>query len=284
MLTLKHQLDWKTVPSQDGAIYGGKLFRFNADGKCRVYDVNDGTLLSEFTLSSVDVICPHANAVCFGAEKYDENDEYPLLYSNMYNNAAAKEDRLEGVCCVYRLTCTDGEYNAALVQLIRIGFTEDLSLWKSLEGKGDVRPYGNFVVDADAREYWGFTMRDADRVTRFFGFDLPKLGDGEYDEKYGVKVVTLDRSDIKSQFDTEYSNYVQGAIMRGGIIYSVEGFNNAPNLPRMRVIDTRKKEQIQVVELHEMGMPIEPELVDFVGDDLLYSDARGLIWIFEDVK
>jgi len=122
MLTLKHQLDWKTVPSQDGAIYGGKLFRFNADGKCRVYDVNDGTLLSEFTLSSVDVICPHANAVCFGAEKYDENDEYPLLYSNMYNNAAAKEDRLEGVCCVYRLTCTDGEYNAALVQLIRIGF------------------------------------------------------------------------------------------------------------------------------------------------------------------
>ena len=85
---------------QDGAIYNNNLFRFSGDGSCRVYDLNrlepvadgEAECIASFKLDRSDEICPHSNAVCFGAEKYDESDEFPLLYTNIYNAYDRKED------------------------------------------------------------------------------------------------------------------------------------------------------------------------------------------------
>ena len=271
---------WTAFSGQDGAIYGDCLFRFDTKGNCTVFSVTEQKKLANFTLDKVDILKPHSNAVCFGAERADESDEFPLLYSNIYNNYAKASDRLEGVCCVYRLTRNGDSFETKLAQVIKIGFVENTDHWKSGGGIADVRPYGNFVVDTDNNKLYAFTMRDGEKVTRYFEFDLPALSDGIFREEYGINVVTLEVSDIKARFDCEYSRYIQGACCHDGKIYSVEGFSDEKNPPRMQIIDLAGKEQYAAIDLWNLGLRIEPEFVDFHNGTLYYLDASGEVYTF----
>lgn len=274
---LSYKEVWSSCPGQDGAIYGDYLFRFDAAGFCRVFSMTKQQEVSSFVLDRVEQLKPHSNAVCFGTEFVEEGDEFPLLYTNIYNNYAKAEDRLEGVCCVYRLTRQGDVFKTKLVQVIRIGFVNDLHYWKSCQ---DVRPYGNFVVDTDHDRLYAFTMRDAAQSTRYFAFDLPKAADGVFDAVYQANVVTLETEDIKDQFDCEYSRYIQGACYHDNKIFSVEGFSDTVNPGKMQIIDLLKKEQFAAVDLYGIGLNIEPEFVAFCGDTLHYSDATGRIFTF----
>ena len=238
-----------------------------------------------FTLARTDEWMPHSNAVGFGIPTPDE--PFPPLYTNVYNTYAKADDRREGCLCVYRLFQQENvsrcgeDYTATLVQVIRIGFTEDRDLWKSLDGNGDTRPYGNFCVDGQRGKLYAFVMRDKEHVTRYFTFDLPATTDGE--EVDGVRYVTLGREDIRDTFDGPYMNYMQGAC-RDGVIVSVEGFGmTAPNLPALRVIDMTARKETRFVPLHEYGLTVEPEFADYWNDTLIYSDATGKLYRIEEL-
>ena len=167
---------------QDGAIFNNILFRFDAGGRAWAFSLEDVTknvpapvLLSpiaEFRLDALDRIVPHCNAVTFGGEYWEEGDDFPLLYANLYNNYANSTDRQEGTVCVYRLQRSGTGFITTLVQVIRVGFIGDRSLWMSMDGSGDVRPYGNFVVDASGNKLYAFVMRDAEHITRFFTYTI----------------------------------------------------------------------------------------------------------------
>ncbi len=267
-----------TYPAQDGAMFGDLLFRFNERGDCRVYAMESGDELSRFTLDRTDFRMPHSNAVMFGAEKYQPDDEFPLLYTNIYNTYAGAEERHEGELCVHRIFREGNGFSSALVGLIRIGFTEDRSLWKSLDGNGDVRPYGNFAVDRERDRLYAFVMRDKEHVTRYFSFAMPCLSDGVMSD--GISVVTLTPDDILDTFDGPYMNYMQGACAGDGVLYSVEGFGmQGVNLPRMQVVDMQAHTLLHDIAFGDIGLEIEPELVDFADDHtLIYSDATGKIY------
>lgn len=272
---------------QDGAFWRDYLFRFNAKGTCWVYDargldhvsedITSLALIDTFQYGQNDPVIPHANAVVFGTEYYAEGDEFPLLYSNVYNNYAKQEDRREGLCCVYRVQRTGTAFSLTLVQLIRIGFVENRALWKSGGETPDVRPYGNFVIDREKDLLHAFTMRDTDHTTRYFTFRLPKLADGVIDAAYGVNCVTLGEADILDYFDTDYHLYIQGACCHAGKIYSSEGFNEKIP-PYLRVIDPAGKRQLQQINLVELGYPVEAEWIDFRRDICYYSDAKGKVF------
>lgn len=276
---------FKGCVGQDGAIYGDELFRFESDGTCTVYSLVSHEAIGRFALDKSDRLAPHSNSVSFGTERMRAGDEYPLLYTNIYNNYSAAADRMEGVCCVYRMWRSGAEYMTKLVQVIRIGFAEDLSMWKSLPENGDVRPYGNFAADPFEGELYAFTMRDGADATRYFRFRLPAAGEGEYCAELDANVVTLEKGDIIDMFDCGYSNYLQGACAYGGMLISVEGFTvedpGHPRRPRMQVIDMRKKKRLACVELCGYGLMIEPELIDFYGDRLIYMDASGAAYRIE---
>ncbi len=265
---------------QDGAIFKNYLFGFDSRGGCRVYDMSAASTKEElceigsFTLGCAELITPHNNAVGFGNEFYSEGDEFPLLYTNVYNNYAKAENKHEGVCCVYRIRRCDKSFCAQLVQLIEIGFTESREYWRSEGDIKDVRPYGNFVIDRERGRYYAFVMRDGNETTRYFAFDLPKATDGALDEKLGVKRVTLSISDIKEYFDTPYHNYIQGACMRDGKIYSLEGFDEKIH-PAVRIIDTVEKKQITFHDFCDSGIIDEPELIDFYNDELIFGFHSG---------
>ena len=282
---------------QDGAIFGGYLFSFNHKGECTVYEIaslgkvknGEAKSFSEFVLDKNEIIVPHSNSVMFGNEYYSNDDEFPLLYTNIYNNCADLPDKLKGVCLVYRLQRKEKSFSSTLVQLIEIGFVENENLWKSSGEKADVRPYGNFTIDTERGVYYAFTMRDNTNSTRYFSFRLPKVAEGEFCEKYNVKKVILNQSDILDFFDCEYHQYIQGACLKNGRIYSLEGFSDSvDNPPSLRIIDTIDKKQICLIRFKDYGLNIEPEMIDFEGDTCYYTDHNGnvynLVNIFTDTE
>ncbi|MBO4898090.1 MAG: hypothetical protein J5590_07320 [Clostridia bacterium] len=269
---------------QDGAIYNGYFFSLNHAGVCTVYEMEslknykdkEAACFTEFTLDKIDLIAPHSNSVVFGNKFYDEKDEFPLLYTNIYNNYSESENKLVGVCLVYRLQKTEKSFKSTLLQIIEIGFTEDKKLWKSEGEKEDVRPYGNFAVDTENDKFYAFTMRDNTQTTRFFSFEVPKIGDGEMSPEYGAEKVVLKTSDICDYFDCGYQNYMQGACCHNGKIYSLEGFDSTSGIPPiLRIIDTREKKEESVVKFEDFGLDKEPEMISFDKDICYFTNHYG---------
>ena len=269
---------------QDGAIYGGILFRFDHLGNGAAYrlsDVREGEEtqpLATFVLDRSDALAPHSNAVFFGTEYYEEGDEFPLLYSNIYNNFCDKEDPLIGVCLVYRLQREGESFKTELVQMIGIGFYENADLWRAYPDRDGVRPYGNFVIDRKTNAYYAYVMRTEESGTRYFKFRIPSVREGDFDAKYGVRRVTLSEADILDSFDTPYHFYIQGGIAYEGKIYSTEGFVDEINRPAIRIIDLQARAQVRYIDLWEMGYRDEPEMIDFSDGVCYYSDAHGTLY------
>ena len=274
----------KIAGSQDGAIFGGYLFHFTTNGICKVYKAEalcetekEAPPLFEFTLDKHDLICPHSNAVSFGGVYYENGDEFPLLYSTVYNTYKKEKDRREGVCCVYRIVRDGNTFTSKLIQIIKIGFVENTNLWKSFQGKEDVRPYGNFTVDRESGKLYAFVMRDRAKKTRFFSFNIPKLSAGVFNSEYGVPVLTLCENDIIDFFDIDYMRYMQGACFHDGKIYSLEGFfaSDEENPPALRIISLQNKEQIFYKRFSEIGLDVEPEFIEFYNGVCYYIDGHG---------
>ena len=270
--------------SQDGAIWSGYLFRMGSRGRVRVYDMarlsGEVRAIAEFYLDRHEELVPHSNAVMFGNEYYAEGDEFPLLYSNIYNNLKNEENKEVGVTCVYRLTREGEVFSPELVQLIEVDFTAEAGLWRSEEGVEDVRPYGNFVIDREKSMIWGFVMRDGDKNTRYFSWRLPTLAEGEPDKKYGVRRATLKKDNIIEYFDTPYHFFIQGATFDGGKVYSTEGFG-AKIHPALRLIDTNEKKEVFHVDLYPLGLVGEAEFIDIYEGVCYYGDAEGHIYRFD---
>jgi hypothetical protein len=267
---------------QDGAIWNGLLFRFENRGLCHVYDLHREGVpeIAAFALDRSPEFAPHSNSVAFGCRYFDPQDEFPLLYSNIYNNYAGSADRMVGVTCVYRLQRAGEGFASTLVQLIRIGFTED-SHWCS-EGVADIRPYGNCAIDREKALYYAFTMRDGEQTTRYFAFDLPQPGAGKPDADLGVPVVELSLEDVRESFDCPYHRFLQGACAHKGMIYSLEGFTaDGPNPPAMRIIDPAAKTQLCYEVFGNYGLTLEPELIDFDGETCIYGDCKGNLYTIE---
>ncbi len=106
----------------------GYIFHFNHNGECRVYSFDDLKFISSFTLGGADIVVPHSNAVCFGNEYYEDGGEFPILYSNVYNNYQDKEERREGTLCAYRLKRSGNSFFADLIQEIKVDFLNDSEL------------------------------------------------------------------------------------------------------------------------------------------------------------
>ena len=262
---------------QDGAIYNGLLFRFGSKGTCRVYDLKTLAEVGAFTLDRVELLMPHSNSVFFG-NFYCVTDEFPLLYTNLYNNYANAENRLEGVCCVYRIFRREGTFSSQLVQLLQVDFAHT-ELWQSADRR-DARPYGNFVADLQKHHLYAFTMRDSDHTTRFFRFPLPEVTEGELTEPRNVPTVRLRACDIQDQFDTDYVNYMQGAVYHKSFIYSLEGFTppDERGTPKIRVFDTKNKCQVFEKSFLDYAMPNEPEWIAVYEDKIYYVNHNGDVY------
>lgn len=260
---------------QDGEAFGDRLFLFTADGLCNVYDANTAELVDSFLLGGMEYIIPHVNSASFSDRYYAPGDEYPLLYTSVYNNLTPQNTQILGFCCVYRITETDGRFSSELVQLVWVSFVGDRELWMSPQS--NERPFGNFVVDTDRDMLYAFVPRDDSQTTRFFGFALPDPDAGNDSSTYGCKLLYLNPEDILRRFDVGYFSSPQGCTYGSGKIYSVEGFGSVNTVPPfLRVVDVQTGTLELSVNLGQLGLAREPETVTFRDGELLYlaTDMR----------
>lgn len=249
---------------QGGCVYGGKLFRFNDNKNFIVTNIADGTTYASGALSG-DIV-PHANSVTWG-KKYSDSDPYPLVYINAYN----ADNLPKGTCYVYRISessTTPVTMTISLIQTISIGFVED-STWKSSDS--DIRPYGNFCVDAENEILYVYTLRDADQHTRFFKFALPSTSSA---------TVTLAKTDIIDQFDTDYFAIIQDNTYHDGKIYICSGYGPATNKGYIRVVDLAKKAEVSKACLTDAGLTFEPEIIDIYNDRLICGNVTVYQFLF----
>ena len=268
-----------TIGMQDGAIYGGYLFRMSSKGHCCVFRLEGLEKIATFMLDKLDLLIPHSNSVCFGSQFYREGDPFPVLYTNLYNNYPTAMEK-EGMCCVYRILVNDGEFSTQLVQVLKVDFAHSSALWYS-EDRKDVRPFGNFAVDTAANRLYAFVMRTQTQTTRFFRFPLPDVFAGEQDETLGVPLYRLTEDRIEQQFDTPYMHYMQGAACHKGLIYSVEGFTypKSQARPALRVIDTAQGKEVLAADLTRYGLLREPEFIEIYDGQVYYSDNSGAMYL-----
>ena len=265
------KLDWNTDGYiQDGAIFKHYLFKFHGNGDFAIYSLNTNSLLATSTLERSAFLKMHSNSVGFGSF-YLRTDSFPLLYSNVYNSYSGEIDKRLGTVGVYRIGTN---YATMLVQVIKIGFA-NTDFWRSESGT-DRSPYGDFVVDAMNNKIWFFVTRDETQTTRFYCFELPKVGSGELDINTGTMTATLTEADVITWFDVPYSNYLQGACLHDGKVYSTEGMGNAANPTVIRVIDLENGIEDCVVDLQAAGFSKEAELIDYWKDGkFIYGDYKG---------
>lgn len=254
---------------QDGEVFGDRLFLFTDAGVCNVYDADTAVLVDSFLMGGREYITPHVNSASFSDQYYAPGDEYPLLYTSVYNNLTPQNTQILGFCCVYRITETDGRFASELVQLIWVSFVGDRELWMSPQS--NERPFGNFVVDTDRDMLYAFVPRDDSQTTRFFGFALPDPRAGNESSTYGCRLLYLNVADICHQFDVEYFSSPQGCTYGNGRIYSVEGFGSTNTVPPfLRVVDVESGTLELAVNLGQLGLDREPETVTFRDGELLY--------------
>ena len=266
-----------TSTIQDGAVYGGMIFKFHSDGLCNVFSMETGKRVGGFVLNQADAYKPHCNSVCFSSEFYQEGDEFPLLYANIYNNYNKEEfeDKRAGMLCVYRIFREGSSFKSRLLQVIRVDFAR-IEPWRSgwdeeKQSFTDRSPWGNFIIDTDENKLWAFVTRDENRTTRFFCFDIPAV------EKTESPVsVKLTEAMVQRTFDIPYSWYLQGACYHDGKIYSTEGMGTDANPTGIRVVDLEHGIEDCFVDLHaDPSYRREAEFIDFADGVCWYGDYKN---------
>ena len=251
---------------QDGCIFEDTLFLFDPNGLCNIYSLPDMTFLCSSQLPSFSGITPHSNSVCFG-KKLIESDPYPLLYSNVYNNYP-DETNTYGMCLVYRLFCEDS-ISFELVQVIKIGFTDDTAVWYN--NSENTLPFGNFLINGE--DLWVYVNIFGSSITRFFKFGVPVV---PLKDELDYLVLYLD--DIQEQFDTFLFEYIQGGIIFNNVLFSLEGFGSEIYPGFLRIVDLGTKKVCSYNLTIALGT-YEPEFAGFYKNEFIIGTYSG--WFFK---
>ena len=248
---------------QSGVIAGDQyLFVIGSAGSVRPYDITTSpwTKLTDFDLGDLSTLAPHCNSAFFGLEKYDNGDDYPILFVNAYNAPGLPLGTLYGYRVV-KTTVNDAPvFTATLVQTITVGFTDN-AIWTD---GNDIRPYGNFVLDTDNNVLYAYTLRDADQVTRFFGFNMPALSGGDK---------TFTTANIITQFDVPYFPVIQDNAYINGMVFIGSGLANAGHI---RVVSLLSQSYTNDIYNPTFGDNKEPELVIYHNGKIL--EGNGLMY------
>lgn len=96
---------------QGSAVYGDLLFGgYKDNAQIRIYNLQTHTTAQTLTVPDSAVTGRHMNSLCFGHLKYDNADEYPLLYGG------GNLDALKTTIDIYRVTQSEGVFS-----IVRIG-------------------------------------------------------------------------------------------------------------------------------------------------------------------
>lgn len=178
---------------EGAAIYGDYLFQVSVGSELHIYNFAKKKYIATIKLKKVG----HADTICFGTEKVEENDEFPVLY---ISGPKVYEAGKKGEIYVYRILRETNEqglenWQGTLRQIIK---TPDVTI---------VGNYPDIVIDEKNKCMWmmGWFSQlghnaDGGGCTNIFSrFPIPSITDGTKDNK-GVFYLTLSEESRLSYF------------------------------------------------------------------------------------
>lgn len=268
--TIQKIAELQGVPKQGYqgmAIWGDYLVSLQNTGQATIYRLFPDSLqkLRQFPLAS-QMTQNHANVAFFGIEKFDKDDDFPLLYVSQCSKQ--KYNGMKDVCFVERISL-----NAPpkLVQTIVLDDDEGLfgyALQWMIDRKRELLiGYGNTIENMGKGNRW-----------RTMIFHMPKLCDG--------KIVHLKPKDALENYciqdlDPRFpSNHIgQGACVVKDQMFIPVGLGTEKHPSILYVWNLRKKRLDNILNFQQQ-VPHEFEDCDSYGRELIMqTNGAGIIRI-----
>ena len=268
----------KTVAAQSAACYGDYLvFVSKQMRRMTLYNLRSKQILYRLRLEpktemrgKTDVY--HANNSCFGREKFDKSDPFPLLYvSHRENNA------LRGVVDVYRIHAfrqkDKADYDSMAVEQVQTIFYPVMT---------DENAMGSpwTAIDSDNGFMYTYSRNNRSKAPnrgkcRLSKFRIPEMG------VVGDSVF-LNDADILETTDLNYkAARSQGACICRGKMYIAQGVPKKDGKVCLRVVDLEKRKLIKTYNLHTSGFDEEPEGCFIYNGKLMVATIKKNIYQIE---
>ena len=189
----------------------------------------------------------HADTMCFGTEKVEENDEFPVLYISGSN---AYETGGKGTIYVYRLLREKDEqgtenWSGILIQRIK---TPDVAV---------IGSYPDIVIDEKENCMWiigwfqnmGYNTNDGSGCTYIFSkYQTPSITNGTKDKKGVYQLVLSEENRLSYFLLYDVHAITQGLCFYNGIIICPYG-KPTVSYKGIDFVDVKKQQLIANVDL-----------------------------------
>lgn len=235
------------------AVYGDYLFTANNSmSKIAVTDMRNKTQVATIEFTAVSTY--HCNVVNFGTEKYDNADDFPLMYISMENASEHK-------AIVMRIQHSGNVFTATQVQTITYPTNTDAGMY-----------YQNCFIDNGGGYMYvaGSTLNDYHsgngNKLKVKKYALPLLSAGD---------VQLTNADVLNEFEVDLLTAPQGGFIANGKLVQTCGLGSS-DYPDVRIcmIDLINGKTVTNILLNNYGITTEQESA-FVWDGGLYIMTNG---------
>ena len=263
--------------AEGAALYGDYLFQASLNSELHIYNFEKKEYITSIKLPSVG----HADTMCFGVEKVDENDEFPALY---ISGSKVYEEGKKGDIYVYKIIRENDEqgvenWSGTLIQRIK---TPDITI---------VGSYPDIVIDEKDSCMWiigwfqnmGYNTNDGSGCTYIFSkFQTPSITDGKKD-KNGVYQLVLSEENRQSYFLLyDVHAITQGLCFYNGIIICPYG-KQTVSYKGIDFVDVNKQQVIANVNL--AGSLInEAEAAVVVNDELYLVGQKSYVYKCTEIE
>ena len=248
--------------AEGAAIFGDFLFQASLSSELYVYNFAQKEYIATIKLSNIG----HADTMCFGTEKVDENDEFPILY---ISGSQVYEEGKRGNIYAYRLIRQKDEqgvenWSGTLIQHIK---TPDVAV---------VGSFPDVVIDEKENCMWmvgwfqnmGYNSDDGSGCTYIFSkYQMPSITEGTKDKK-GVYQFVMSEENRMSYFLTHDVHAItQGLCFYNGMIICPYG---KPDVPYKGIdfVDVNKEQVVANIDL--AGSLINEAEAAVVANETLY--------------
>lgn len=245
--------DWGSSSLQGGDCYGDFFFQFE-NHNSRVFISNFKTKEFLGTVSMTPNSKNHCNNVSFSRVFYETGDEFPLLYvsgsqSGTYNNIQ-----------VYRIKRENNLFSFTKIQEITLPkcSSENNLYWTGA------------VMDNENNFMYIYANSGGTQIAKF---DIPDILQEE---------IVLTDEDILEQFTVSGFTHQQGAVIRSGLLYVMDGVPQWGDTNYMRIIDLVNKTDYDKINISALGFGnIEFESLSYYEDCFITASNsnRGIFTI-----
>ena len=250
---------------QSAAVFGDYAF-FIASGRGRIclYNLSKKKALYVLEMKSENASIYHCNQSCFGVDKYESTDVFPLLYVSQRAKSQAR-------CFVevFRIIPfwdqSISDFSSFRMELVQTILFPVMSYENSL---GNV----NCSIDTTRKLLFTYSrnnnsIEDNYGICKVSQFNIPSIAE---------TVVTLNDKDIKHSFmlDCNAIN-MQGGCIRDDLLYIGQGYN-AVGYIYINVIDLIKQKLVRRFDLRQYGIYWEPEGCFFYSGEVFLSHSEGI--------